>query len=85
MNAPQKPESVSVMLRVSDVALRLDISRSLVYQLVEQGKLSCYRVGLRGGSLRFTDEDVHAYLETCRVEGELVQPERPRLKHVKLR
>ena len=36
------------------------------------------------GAIRFKDEDVQAYLETCRVEGEQLKPARSRLKHIHL-
>lgn len=72
------------MLRVKQVAETLGISSALVYELVSKGLLSCYRIGLGRGAIRFKDEDVQRYLETCRVEGEHVKPARPRLKHIKL-
>ena len=55
-----------------------------VNSLAAQGRISSYRIGLGRGALRFKEEDVQAYLETCRVEGERVLPTRPRLKHIKL-
>ena len=72
------------MLRVKQVAEKLGISVALVYELTAKGKLTSYRIGLGRGAIRFKDEDVQVYLETCRVEGERVQPVRPRLKHIKL-
>ena len=70
------------MLRVKQVAEKLGISPALVYELVAKGLLSCYRIGIGRGAIRFKDEDVQAYLETCRVEGEQVA--RPQLKHIRL-
>lgn len=56
------------MLTVSEVAKRLGVSTALVYQLVAQGRLPCYRIGLRRGAIRFAESDVEAYLVSCRVE-----------------
>lgn len=78
------------MLTVSEVAKRLGVSAALVYQLVAQGRLACYRIGLRRGAIRFAEADVEAYLASCRVEGAEPMP-RPRtavrartLKHLHL-
>lgn len=79
---------VPVLLRPKQVAEMLGISRSLVYQLVEQGKLGCYRIGLGRGAIRFRLDDVEAYLAGCRVETTLPtnrhRATRGQLKHVKL-
>lgn len=72
------------MLSVKKVAERLGISRALLYSLVGSGKISCYRIGMGRGAIRFKDEDVQAYLESCRVEGEEVKTPRPVLKHIRL-
>jgi excisionase family DNA binding protein len=73
------------LLTVSEVARQLGVSPALVYQLVTQGRLACYRVGLRRGAIRFQASDVEAYLESCRVEPEeRRRVPRPRLRHIKL-
>ncbi|MFM9959774.1 MAG: helix-turn-helix domain-containing protein [Planctomycetaceae bacterium] len=73
------------MLKVSDVASRLNISASKVYQLVEEGKLSHHRFD---GAIRFSEEQIAAYLEETRQErrddGKSI-PHRPHLKHIRLR
>ena len=58
MEHSPKPETTPALLRVSAVALRLGISRTLVYGLVEKGRLKCYRIGLGRGGLRFSEEDL---------------------------
>lgn len=51
------------MLTVKQVAERLNVSPSTVYDLAASGKLSCHRIGSRGrGTLRFTEAQVEAYL-----------------------
>ena len=78
------------MLTVSDVAKRLNVSNALVYQLVAQGRLPCYRIGLRRGAIRFAESDVEAYLDSCRIESAEQTPHSrssvrtPTLKHLHL-
>ncbi len=72
------------MLKVSDVAKRLNLSSSKVYQLVEEGRLSHHRFD---GAIRFSEEQIAAYLEETRQErreDRKSQPFRPRLKHIRL-
>jgi excisionase family DNA binding protein len=59
------------MLRVRDVASRLNCSLSTVYVLIENGRLPAHRVGLRKG-IRVSEEDLRAYLERNR--GIVEQP-----------
>jgi excisionase family DNA binding protein len=66
------------LLTVADIADRLSISQSLVYRLASEGKLRCYRVGR--GALRFREEDVMEYIDSCVMEV-TVEPRRaPRLQ-----
>ena len=74
-------------MTVRDVADWLRISPSLVYQLVEQGKLIVYRIGTGRCGIRFRRQDVDAYLDECRSEkSPPTQPrkQRPRLKHIRV-
>ena len=74
-------------LTVRDVANRLQLSESLVYRLIEQGKLPCHRVGTGRGVIRVSEADLDGYLATCRQESRQSTPARPRrtkLKHLKL-
>ena len=54
----QLPESER-LLRASEVARMLNVSRSMIYRLIEQGELPTVRVG---HALRFRSEDVHEYI-----------------------
>ena len=56
------------LMTVKEVARRLRVSTSLVYQLVDAGKLGCHRIGNGRGAIRIRPEDVADYLETCRAE-----------------
>lgn len=64
------------MLRVSQVASRLNLSASKVYQLIERGQLSHYRLG---ASIRISEEQLTAYL--METERRRSVPERPRARH----
>ncbi len=74
------------MSTVREVATRLRVSPSLVYQLVEAGKLACHRIGTGRGAIRISLLDLEAYLQECRSERHtpMPKPPRPRLKHLKL-
>ncbi len=72
------------MLKVSELAKRLSLSESKIYQLVEEGKLSHHRFG---GAIRFSEEQIAAYLEETRQErreDQKAEPFRYQLKHVRL-
>ena len=76
------------MLRVRDVATRLALSESKVYQLIRSGELPHYKLG---GALRVSEEQLLDYLvasQKGRVEVTEVAPPppttRPRLRHIKL-
>ena len=53
-------------MNVAQVAEKLGLSRSAVYELAASEVLASYRVGPKGGSLRFAVGDVEAYLRQCR-------------------
>lgn len=52
-------------LRVNEVAQRLNLSLSTVYQLIESGRLPSHCVGMRKG-IRVAESDLLAYVEWCR-------------------
>ena len=74
------------LLTVEDVAERLACSASLVYQLVDAGKIAVHRIGNGRATIRFRPEDVEEYLAACRqdrrAKSSLVQQPRPRLRHI---
>ncbi len=70
------------MLKVSQVASRLNLSESKVYELVEKGKLEHYRLD---GAIRVSEEQLTAFLENSkRGETPVSRQSRPRLRHIKL-
>ena len=79
-------DQLQPLLSVSAVAELLGVSPSLVYQIVEAGKIPFHRVGIGRGSIRFQHEDVRGYIETCRIEKtqQNRKPLQMRLKHIKI-
>ena len=74
------------MLKVREVAKRLNISESKVYALIEAGELSHHRFG---GAIRVSDEQIADFLEQtkhARSTPELPKGPRRRvpLRHLKL-
>lgn len=84
---PAQNEESNRLLTVADVANWLNISGSLVYQLVESGKIPVIRIGNGRGAIRFESRDIAVYIESCRLEktGQAAPPVVPRLKHIKLK
>ena len=54
------------LLKPTDVARRLGVSRSWVYDAAASGRIPCVRLGGPDGPLRFLPEDVEAWLEQAR-------------------
>jgi excisionase family DNA binding protein len=57
---------------VKAAAERLEISQSLVYRLVEEGRMPCVRIGARGrrGKIIIREQDIEAFLKACQIERE---------------
>jgi len=74
------------VLRVKQVAERLSLSESKVYELVEQGKLGHHRMD---GAIRVSEEQIAEYLDETRREPAAPRERkttgsRPKLTHVRL-
>ena len=81
------PDVKQVFLSVGDVAERLSVSPSCVYQLIESGRLAHHRIGVGRGAIRVSQEDLYDYLSACRRERKGEEPRRtprPKLKHLRL-
>ena len=57
------------MLTIAQVAERLQVSRQLVYALVEAGELPAHRFGLGRGTVRVSEDDLQTYIGHCRTGG----------------
>ena len=64
------------LLKPSEVAVRLGVSRSWVYAAAADGRLPSIRLGGTDGPLRFVPEDLDAWIETARGAGEPATPAR---------
>ncbi|MEZ6063932.1 MAG: helix-turn-helix domain-containing protein [Planctomycetaceae bacterium] len=74
-------------LTVEGAANYLQVSRSIIYALIEAGKLACHRIGLGRGTIRISQHDIEAYLESCRQGDVTPPPPLPppqKLKHIRL-
>lgn len=73
------------MLTVRDVARKLNLSRSSIYELINRGRLTCHRVGCGRGVIRISEDDLQTYLTSCRSEP-VAKPSvasRVKLKHLR--
>ena len=73
------------LLTVAQLAESLAISPSLVYREVAAGQLRCYRLGR--GAIRFSEEQIREYLDSCACEPsseERNPPSVPNLRHLKV-
>ncbi len=59
-------------MNVIEAAKRLEISKSLLYELIAEGRIPHRRIGRRGkrGKIIVTEDDLQAFLETVKSEGE---------------
>ena len=78
-----------MLLTVQQVAERLQVSPSCVYQLIESARLPHHRSGNRRGTIRVSEDDLAAFLHTCRQDSQdqkqpEPRPRRSKLKHLKL-
>jgi excisionase family DNA binding protein len=54
------------LLRPSEVAVMLGVSRSWLYEAAKDGRVPCVRLGGPDGPLRFVARDLAAWLERAR-------------------
>ncbi len=55
-----------VLLKPSEVTVRLGVSRSWLYEAGKAGRIPCLRLGGPDGPLRFVESDLVAWLEDAR-------------------
>ena len=56
-------------MTVPEAARLLEVTPALVYKLCGAGRLAHRRIGLGRGTIRITDDDLAAYLESVKVEA----------------
>lgn len=74
------------MLRVKQVAERLNLSESKVYEMLERGELPHHRFG---GAIRVSEDQIAEFLEETKrerrePESRSRRPRRALLKHIRL-
>lgn len=72
---------------VDQAAAKLQVSKSIIYGLVESGRLACHRIGLGRGTIRFSGDDLKMYLDAIRHATWERKPKvkrRSKLKHIRL-
>jgi excisionase family DNA binding protein len=67
-------DSEALMFTVADVAGRWNCSPQLIYALVAEGKLECFRLGNGRGTIRFTEEQLQAFLASARIKPRVSVP-----------
>jgi excisionase family DNA binding protein len=78
-------------MTVRQAADRLEVSTTLIYQLVASGKLRCYRVGNGRGVIRIDETHIEAFLRESQEEprpcpAPSPPPAKlPKLKHITIR
>jgi excisionase family DNA binding protein len=63
---PTSRSSVSQLLKPTEVARRLGVSRTGLYAAAKDGRIPSVRIGGRDGPLRFVPEDLEAWLDEAR-------------------
>ena len=56
------------MFTVNEVASRLNVSRSTIYNAIESGSLPHHRFGKGRGTIRVSEEQLQDFLVTAKVE-----------------
>jgi excisionase family DNA binding protein len=54
------------LLKPSEVAARLGVSRSWLYEAARHGRIPCIRIGGQEGPLRFVAEDLQCWIDEAR-------------------
>ena len=67
------------LLKVADLSAILRCSHSNIYSAIAQGELECVKVGAGKSGIRFTEEQVQAFLDrrTKKLKGEDPKPPPP--------
>jgi excisionase family DNA binding protein len=65
MNEPQSPLTLT-LLKPTDVAEQLGVSRSWLYEAAKSGRIPSIRIGGEDGPLRFVPEDIQNWLDDAR-------------------
>jgi excisionase family DNA binding protein len=76
--SPASPHTQLALLKPSDVAAQLGVSRSWVYDAAKAGRIPSIRIGGEDGPLRFVPEDVQRWIDDARAAWTQAAPRSPR-------
>jgi excisionase family DNA binding protein len=63
MDTERTGAAAITLMKVGDVAKRLNCSPSLVYEHIASGRLGCHRIGKGRGGLRVSEEQLTSFLK----------------------
>jgi hypothetical protein len=69
-------------ITVPDLARRWRCSPSIIYALVQARKITCLRIGLGRGCIRFTEAQVREFEEAATIKPDASLPKE--LRHIRL-
>ena len=74
-----------MLLKIKQIAERLACSIATVYDLIKGGKLIAVKIGARGGGIRVSEQDLQAFIESCRIvpSATPVPQKTVKLKHLR--
>ena len=75
------------LLKVPQVADRLNCSQATAYALIESGQLPAVKIGAGGGGVRVTEQDLDSFIESRRIvplPTPQVRKPKPKLQHISL-
>jgi excisionase family DNA binding protein len=67
MHATRSPE----LLRISEAAEKLNVSRASVYRWIEEGRLPAIQLGGRGAPLRIPGDELNEWLDERRTSSDV--------------
>ena len=73
-----------MLLKIPQVAERLNCSQATAYALVESGQLPAVKIGAGGGGVRVTEEDLASFIQSRRTQPTPAPVDRRKLKHITL-
>lgn len=68
-------------LTVKEVASKLRIGASEVYELIAAGEIVCHRFGRRRGRIAVSEADLDCYIASCRGVEQVLAITRPQSRH----
>ncbi len=80
---PDLPESQHRLLKPSDVARQLGVSRAWLYAAAKTGRLPSIRIGGPDGPVRFVPEDLDRWIDEARANWLPGQPSTPTARREK--